>query len=419
MSFSFFIPQRGRDKTLWPEEYAAIFEDIQANGVTATDLADHLAKRPGIWIGEGLPPNTVDYPIRLYPWSSNPDTTAPTAPVLAVPTVSSDNDVTLDWSASPGTDVSGIWYYQIWRSTGAGTTPVLYVARADGTTYIDENTVAGTTYVYGIKAVDPFYPNSPASALSNTREVTTGSALLQNHPDLLAMFVTNTALTGQADGTAIATFNPSYGSLVGSLSLTQATEANKPLVASATLNGTKKVLKCTAASLHFIQGTITPAITGSCTQFFVVKINPVAGTTLRPVTGINTTPYRGIGASSVNPSKVTSISGNTGNTHSALVGTVTLTNVWRVIAVTHQDPTLGAATSLFDTSKTPVTGTLSIDSATNQISSLRYGRNSGGSSTYVDFEVAEHAIVNGILSDSDIGGFMDEMAARNGLTVSA
>lgn len=81
-----------------------------------------------------------------------PDTQAPSAPGTPVPTVVSETQIDLSWSAA--TDNVGVTGYRLERCQGAGCTNFTQVATPAGTSFSDTGLTAGTSYVYRVRAAD-------------------------------------------------------------------------------------------------------------------------------------------------------------------------------------------------------------------------------------------------------------------------
>ncbi len=76
-----------------------------------------------------------------------PETTVPPVPI-GIATLCGNRQVTIFWTA-----MSGATSYDIYRSTASGTTGS-WIGSASGTSFVDNNGLAGTTYYYTVKAVN-------------------------------------------------------------------------------------------------------------------------------------------------------------------------------------------------------------------------------------------------------------------------
>jgi len=90
------------------------------------------------------------------------------SPQAASFTGTGSSDVILSWGASP---TSGVVGYNVYRGTTSGgeSSTALNSTPINGTTFVDENVTAGTTYYYVVKSVGP---NSELSGPSNETEAT-------------------------------------------------------------------------------------------------------------------------------------------------------------------------------------------------------------------------------------------------------
>src|SRR5215475_6763157 len=109
----------------------------------------------------------------LSPYSntaSASDTQPPTQPGTLTANAVSGSEVDLSWGAS--TDNVGVTGYQVERCQGNGCTNFTQIATTagTGTTYKDTSVVAGTTYIYRVRATDAAGNLSP---YSNTASATT------------------------------------------------------------------------------------------------------------------------------------------------------------------------------------------------------------------------------------------------------
>src|SRR6185295_10336676 len=80
------------------------------------------------------------------------DTTAPTAPTGLTPTVVSESQVNLSWTAS--TDNVGVTGYQVERCQGAGCSTFTQIGTPTVTTFNDTGLTAGASYSYRVRATD-------------------------------------------------------------------------------------------------------------------------------------------------------------------------------------------------------------------------------------------------------------------------
>src|SRR6188768_2571836 len=82
------------------------------------------------------------------------DVIPPTAPSGLVATLAAppSADVLLGWA--PALDAYGVYYYQIHRCAGAGSTAFAHIGDTVETTWIDTTTTASSTYRYQVTAVD-------------------------------------------------------------------------------------------------------------------------------------------------------------------------------------------------------------------------------------------------------------------------
>ncbi len=101
-----------------------------------------------------------------------PDTTPPTAPVLAAPTVAGSTQIDLAWSAS--SDAVGVTGYFVERCQGAGCTTFSEIAQVSAavTTLSNTGLAPGTSYSYRVRATDAA---GNLSAWSNVGSATTAA----------------------------------------------------------------------------------------------------------------------------------------------------------------------------------------------------------------------------------------------------
>jgi len=92
--------------------------------------------------------------------TSSTDTTAPAAPGSVSLAAFSSTRVDVIWGASTSTDVA---YYQVYRTTSAGTALVGTIERPNSQRFSDNGLTASTSYGYTIKAVDSAGNSSPAT----------------------------------------------------------------------------------------------------------------------------------------------------------------------------------------------------------------------------------------------------------------
>jgi fibronectin type 3 domain-containing protein len=111
--------------------------------------------------------NWASTAIVTWPPATTTDTTAPTQPTGLTATAASSSQVNLSWTAS--TDNVGVTGYRIYRSSTAGTSPVL-VNTITTTSYGDSGLTANTGYTYYVVAIDAA---NNQSAHSNTATATT------------------------------------------------------------------------------------------------------------------------------------------------------------------------------------------------------------------------------------------------------
>lgn len=97
----------------------------------------------------------------------NPDVTAPSVPTSLVATPISKTQINLAWTAS--TDNVAVAGYQVVRCTGTGCSPTVQIGAPTPNAYSDLTVVCGTTYTYGVRAVDT---SNNVSALSTTAAAT-------------------------------------------------------------------------------------------------------------------------------------------------------------------------------------------------------------------------------------------------------
>ena len=121
-----------------------------------------------------------------------PDTQPPTAPT-GLAAAASGTQVNLSWTAS--TDDVGVTGYRVERCQGAGCTGFAQVGTTTATTYADPGLLAGTTYVYRVRATDAA---GNLSGYSGTASATTAAA-----PPVIA-FVQVAAATPQTPQTSVA-----------------------------------------------------------------------------------------------------------------------------------------------------------------------------------------------------------------------
>jgi hypothetical protein len=76
-----------------------------------------------------------------------PETTVPPIPI-GIATLCGNRQVTISWTA-----MTGATSYDIYRSTASGTAGA-WIGSASGTSFVDDNGLAGTTYYYTVKAVN-------------------------------------------------------------------------------------------------------------------------------------------------------------------------------------------------------------------------------------------------------------------------
>jgi len=124
---------------------------------------------------------TADEVIALYGLTL--DTTAPTTPADLAATVEDQNKIGLSWTAS--TDDNEVAGYEVYRDG-------VQIAIANGTSYVDEDVLFDTAYVYTVKAFDLSSNVSPASSAATiTMSKTTGSGT-----GLAAVYYDNDDFTG-------------------------------------------------------------------------------------------------------------------------------------------------------------------------------------------------------------------------------
>ena len=99
---------------------------------------------------------------------SSPDTTPPTAPVLAAPSVISATQINLSWSAS--TDAVGVTGYRVERCTGIGCTTFAQIGTSGTTTYSSTSLTASAPYSFRVRATDAA---GNLSSYSNVASATT------------------------------------------------------------------------------------------------------------------------------------------------------------------------------------------------------------------------------------------------------
>ncbi len=128
--------------------------------VRATDAAGNLSGWSNT--GTGVTPTA-------------PDTTPPTAPVLAAPLPASSTQISLSWSAA--SDAVGVTGYQVERCQGAGCSAFTLVITVAGNvlTYADPGLTPATSYSYRVRATDAAGNFGPWS--------NTGTAVTQTPPD--------------------------------------------------------------------------------------------------------------------------------------------------------------------------------------------------------------------------------------------
>jgi fibronectin type 3 domain-containing protein len=103
------------------------------------------------------------------------DVTAPSVPGALTGVAASPSQVNLSWSASTDSGGSGLAGYRIERCAGSGCGNFAEIAVTSQTTYSDNGLLAGTAYVYRVRAYDIAGNNS---GYSNTAAVTTPAANL-------------------------------------------------------------------------------------------------------------------------------------------------------------------------------------------------------------------------------------------------
>jgi len=107
--------------------------------------------------------------IGYYAFPVSADVTAPTASVMSAPSVISDTQINLSWSAA--IDNIAVTGYNLQRATDSGfTTGLANIPLGNVTSYNNTGLAADTTYYYRIKAVDAA---GNLSAYSNTVNATT------------------------------------------------------------------------------------------------------------------------------------------------------------------------------------------------------------------------------------------------------
>ncbi|WP_254450342.1 GH32 C-terminal domain-containing protein [Cohnella herbarum] len=134
--------------------------------------------------------------------TTNPDTSAPTAPANLQSPAKSSNSVTLSWSAS--TDNVGVTGYSIFRD---GT----QVGNSTATSYTDTGLSASTAYTYTVKATDAA---GNLSAFSNSVAITTNvssSVGITNHDFESGNLTGWTVVSGNAFSAADVTTDVNWG----------------------------------------------------------------------------------------------------------------------------------------------------------------------------------------------------------------
>ena len=110
--------------------------------------------------GAGLPSNPDGQTAEARP---APDRKAPTPPT-ALKATATGGSVALSWGAS--TDNVGVTAYSVWRSvSGSGVWTRIAWTSASARSYADSDVTPGTSYVYGVRAVDAAGNISASSSL--------------------------------------------------------------------------------------------------------------------------------------------------------------------------------------------------------------------------------------------------------------
>ncbi len=137
---------------------------------------------------------------RLLPIDAPIEFDKPGAPatISATPVASS---VRLEWAASPESDVAGYILLRAETPDGEYTT---LARNVQGTSFLDNTAVAGTTYYYKVKAVD--------RSLNRSADSPTASATAMSHPGLRAYYTFDDNLrdTTANEQRAVAYGNPTY-----------------------------------------------------------------------------------------------------------------------------------------------------------------------------------------------------------------
>lgn len=140
-----------------------------------------------------------------------PETTVPPIP-LGIATLCGNRQVTISWTA-----MTGATSYDIYRSTASGTTGG-WIGSASGTSFIDNNGLAGTTYYYTVKAVNSAGQSGASAQAAESFCRVMGGALqgkalsLTSTNATVSTFAGGSGVPGFIDGTGVnARFNGPQG----------------------------------------------------------------------------------------------------------------------------------------------------------------------------------------------------------------
>lgn len=186
----------------------------------------------------------------------------------------------------------------------------------------------------------------------------------------------------------------------------QSVEAARPVAVTNVVNGHNAV-GFTSSTKQWID-LQHDDITSPTSMIIVFKAADVPGTPV--VSSITSGTGRGAIVSTTGDYLAITASGTPGG----FASTKTFTEEWRVVTLVWN----GKQSRVYDNSTTPTSGELDTNTSLNLAQSVRLGRGSGGSTTFGTIQVATVAAFNRALNASDVVPYMQQLAARYGITLS-